>query len=396
MADLSRLVVQMANNTKPKQQQMRIQSSVTYPSFDTSQNDDAELAINSLSVLRDLGYSTSGLIIGFCYQKSLTELLLALTSKQKTNFEAFAAEFRRWYGINPATAQAEYDRLRQRPGENEIALWERISRCFRQCEGRQATVADNYKLVQKFIDSLTNEQIALQLRSKFLRDEFRSTSAMIREAMSIRQAVETQNIRNDNRKQELRTLLQYANPTDFNSSPMVATTVHDQNRQEGKFCKRCHTNNHNIEDCTPTQDLYKFNRYCKTHGWGMHDTDYCKGVMRPTYLSGNRSKQGITWGDRHQQQLICPRCGGPHEQSQCRANQKQVSDFNKVKSGIKPSKPEVTFNLPSTYGPGAAVPNSSFYMADNIDGGNWSVQYMNEDEECERLRFDDDMDLNWS
>ena len=127
VADLSKIVTEMARNTKPKEQQMRIQSSVQYPNFDPSSEDDAEMAICSLSVLRDLGYNTAALVIGFCYQNSLSELLLALTPRQKTDFNAFAAEFRRWYGVNPATAQAQYDRLRQKPGENEIALYERIS-----------------------------------------------------------------------------------------------------------------------------------------------------------------------------------------------------------------------------------------------------------------------------
>ena len=389
VADLSKMVSEMAKNSKPKEQLMRIQSSVQYPHFDPASEDDAEMAIASLSVLRDLGYNTAALVIGFCYQNSLSELLLALTKKQKTDFNAFEAEFRRWYGVNPATAQAQYDRLRQKPGENEIALFERISRLFRQVEGRSATEADNYKLGQKFIDSLTDEKTALQLRSKFLRDEYRSISELIREAISMRQAVETQKIRLENRKQELKALL--ANLDEPNSDPLVATSVQGQracppsgNSLERPFCKRCHVTGHAIEECTPPQDLWRFSRYCSFHGWGYHDSHFCKSKMRPPIGASSHPKQApVTWAERHEQGVSCSRCGGPHEVSLCRANAKQVNNHNKVKNGSRPSQQEVRFDVPAKYN---SIPSQSFhnektlFTSGNLDGDQWEMQYDNGDQ----------------
>ena len=122
--------------------------------------------------------------------------------------------------------------------------------------------------------------------------------------------------------------------------------------------------------------------------------------MRPAYpfgyqKPGNPRPDHPTWGERHQQKVICNRCGGPHEPPQCRANSKQVSDFNKIKNGIKPSVPEVTFNLPPGYGPGTTTQNvSSLYMYDDVDDCNWSLQHMEDDCEYGTLRFDDGM--TWS
>ena len=379
VADLSKLVSQMTTNTLPRTQQMRIQSSVQYPNFDPAAGDDAELAINSLSILQDLGYSVKSLIIGFCYQNGLSELLLALTPMQKSDFKLFAREFRRWYGTNPATAQAEYDRLRQKHGENELALWERINRCFRQVEGRRASNDDNYRLCQKFIDSLSNEETALLLRPKFLRDEYRSTTELVQEAISIRQSLETQKIHRDNRKMEMKALLQTA-AEEMNLEPLVATTVQGQKSGGSlngkKFCKRCHTDNHVIEECTPPQDLFRFSRYCTTHGWGSHDDKYCKQLMRLPVGAGyfkNGPSSNPTWAERHLQIPRCSKCGGPHEDSSCRANAKQITEFNKVKNGSKPNRPEVTFNVPPQYTTNNNV-NSSMYMADE-----WQPSFLAEE-----------------
>lgn len=384
VADLSKLVTEMARNTKPKEQQMRIQSSVQYPHFDPASEDDAEMAIASLSVLRDLGYNTAALVIGFCYQNSLSELLLALTPKQKNDFASFARVFRTWYGVNPATAQAQYDRLRQKTGENEIALYERISRLFRQVEGRAATEADNYKLGQKFIDSLNDEKTALQLRSKFLRDEYKSIPELIREAISMRQALETQKIRVENRKHELKALLQYID-NDSPSSPLVATNVHpiqgqkssfQSNNVEQSFCKRCHMPGHVIEECTPAQDLHRFARFCSFHGWGYHDSGFCRSKMRPPMFPlPSRSKQQPTWADRLEQGVSCSRCGGPHEVTLCRANAKQVNNHNKVKNGSRPGYQELRFDVPAKYNsvPPQTVQNDKTLL--NLDGDHWEVQY---------------------
>ena len=155
---------------------------------------------------------------------------------------------------------------------------------------------------------------------------------------------------------------------------------------------------HFIEECTPMQDLHRFARFCSFHGWGYHDSNYCKSKMRPPLFPvAMRSKQQLTWADRHEQGVSCSRCGGPHEVAMCRANAKQVTNHNKIKNGSRPGFQELRFDVPPKYNSvtSQVVHNDKTLL--NLDGDHWEVQYEDDQGvEHQFLNYSQDEEYSWS
>ena len=246
-----------------------------------SEDADAEETIDALRDIMRLGYNEMEVIAAYLGSSdSFRDLRMSLSYGQKTSLQKFADVLRERKPIDPDIAQARFENIKQKFGEDEMDLWFRCVRLFNMSNGLPQNMAigrvGQNAVRGRFINALRSDEISDKLRlDKVPYDQLVSRARELR--------LLSKHLRKSKDEKVMVTFKPQTNPV----KPDVPA--------EGQRCKKHPTLDHLDKDCT----RFKLCSICNKPG---HDEPSC-------------------W--------FCNRCGYHHMQLDCRANAKSRANFNK-------------------------------------------------------------------
>ena len=247
-----------------------------------SEDADAEETIEALRDIQMLGYNEMEVIAAYLGSSdSFRDLRMGLSNDQKTSLARFAEVLRERKPVDPDIAQARFDNIKQKYGEDEMDLWFRCVRLFNMSNDRPPNMAvgrmGQHAIRGRFISALRSDDISDKLRLDKV--PYEQLVARARELRLLSKHL---------RKSKEDKVMAVVKPAAANQDiPDVPA--------EGQRCKKHPTLNHLDKDCT----RFKLCSICNRPG---HDEPSC-------------------W--------FCSKCGYHHMQLDCRANAKTKAKFNK-------------------------------------------------------------------